>query len=75
MRLVARCDAGQRAEICGKEDCDRGHPSGLRHEKEHPSVDESHRRPVGLTQIKVLSARAGQPGREFSPDECAGQSQ
>ena len=41
-------------------------------EKQSPPIHESDRRMIRFAQIHILAAcRAGQPRREFSPDECA----
>ena len=68
-RPIADREAGDLAIVPAERDRHRRHPAGLGHQKKHPSIDERHRGMVGLTQIKILSARARQARRQLGPDE------
>ncbi len=74
-RAVAPRRAADFPVVSRKRYCYGGHSAGLRHEQEHPAVDEGHRRMISLAQIEILPARSGQARGQFRPDEGSQQGQ
>ena len=51
----------------------RGHAAGLCHQQQHPAIDEGDSRVIGLAEVEILAACAGQPRGQLGPDESAQQ--
>ncbi len=58
-RSVAPPAARNFAEVSRERYGDRGHPTRLRHQEEHPSINERHRRVIGHAEVKIVPSGAG----------------